>query len=132
MNLDFIRFIIVPIIAVILTATLSYILTKRAERKRRIFDKKYDLYLEFVQIVSLAVKEQNSNKIASDYLAIKMKISLICNKEIIKLFLDIGEFNLTDPVKRNLFYNIMLHMRKELGLSNDSVDIQNLDRLLNN
>ncbi|MBJ7570858.1 hypothetical protein P9293_20215 [Bacillus inaquosorum] len=134
MNWDFLRFIIIPIIVVILTAALSYILTTKAETKRRIFDKKYDLYLEFVQIISSAVRAQASDKmaLASDLLAIKMKVTLICNKEIIDLFLDIGELDLRDAKKLRLFYDVMLLMRKELGLSNDSLDIQQLDRLLNN
>lgn len=134
MNWDFLRFIIIPIIVVILTAALSYILTTKAETKRRIFDKKYDLYLEFVQIISSAVRAQAPDKmaLASDLLAIKMKVTLICNKEIIDLFLDIGELDLRDTKKLRLFYEVMLLMRKELGLSNDSLDIQQLDRLLNN
>ncbi|MCE0742238.1 hypothetical protein [Bacillus sp. G16] len=134
MNWDFLRFIIIPIIVVILTAALSHILTTKAETKRRIFDKKYDLYLEFVQIISSAVRAQASDKmaLASDLLAIKMKVTLICNKEIIDLFLDIGELDLRDAKKLRLFYDVMLLMRKELGLSNDSLDIQQLDRLLNN
>lgn len=134
MNWDFLRFIIIPIIVVILTAALSHILTTKAETKRRIFDKKYDLYLEFVQIISSAVRAQAPDKmaLASDLLAIKMKVTLICNKEIIDLFLDIGELDLRDAKKLRLFYDVMLLMRKELGLSNDSLDIQQLDRLLNN
>ncbi|QIW80754.1 hypothetical protein [Bacillus tequilensis] len=134
MNWDFLRFIIIPIIVVILTAALSHILTTKAETKRRIFDKKYDLYLEFVQIISSAVRAQAPDKmaLASDLLAIKMKVTLICNKEIIDLFLDIGELDLRDTKKLRLFYEVMLLMRKELGLSNDSLDIQQLDRLLNN
>ncbi|MDU0154462.1 MULTISPECIES: hypothetical protein [Bacillus] len=133
MNWDFLRFIIIPIIVVILTAALSHILTTKAETKRRIFDKKYDLYLEFVQIISSAVRAQAPDKmaLASDLLAIKMKVTLICNKEIIDLFLDIGELDLRDTKKLRLFYEVMLLMRKELGLSNDSLDIQQLDRLLN-
>ncbi|KFF56445.1 hypothetical protein [Bacillus vallismortis] len=134
MNWDFLRFIIIPIIVVILTAALSHILTTKAETKRRIFDKKYDLYLEFVQIISSSVRAQASDKmaLASDLLAIKMKVTLICNKEIIDLFLNIGELDLSDTKKLRLFYDVMLLMRKELGLSNDSLDIQQLDRLLNN
>ncbi|MEC3615202.1 hypothetical protein [Bacillus stercoris] len=133
MNWDFLRFIIIPIIVVILTAALSHILTTKAETKRRIFDKKYDLYLEFVQIISSAVRAQAPDKmaLASDLLAIKMKVTLICNKEIIDLFLDIGELDLRNTKKLRLFYEVMLLMRKELGLSNDSLDIQQLDRLLN-
>ncbi|MCY8672605.1 hypothetical protein P9D31_14610 [Bacillus haynesii] len=153
MNMDIIRFIAVPLIVVILSASFSSYLTTNAERKRRIFDKKYDLYLEFVQVVSSAVivnqallKHQSKNlsedqlpqelqkekaKLAENYLSIKMKVSLICNKEIIELFKDIADFNLQDPKKLDAFYRIMLLMRNELGLSNDSVITHDFDLLLN-
>lgn len=151
--MDIIRFIAVPLIVVILSASFSSYLTTNAERKRRIFDKKYDLYLEFVQVVSSAVivnqallKHQFKNlsedqlphelqkekaKLAENYLSIKMKVSLICNKEIIELFKDIADFNLQDPKKLDAFYRIMLLMRNELGLSNDSVITHDFDLLLN-
>lgn len=151
--MDIIRFIAVPLIVVILSASFSSYLTTNAERKRRIFDKKYDLYLEFVQVVSSAVivnqallKHQSKNlsedqlpqelqkekaKLAENYLSIKMKVSLICNKEIIELFKDIADFNLQDPKKLDAFYRIMLLMRNELGLSNDSVITHDFDLLLN-
>ncbi|MED4341992.1 hypothetical protein SFC17_14130 [Bacillus paralicheniformis] len=153
MDMDIIRFIVVPLIVVILSASFSAYLTTNAERKRRVFDKKYDLYLEFVQVVSSAVivnqallqhqfknssesqlpqeLQKENDKLAEKYLSIKMKVSLICNKEIIELFKGIADLNLVDPKKLDTFYKIMLLMRKELGLSNDSVMTNDFDILLN-
>lgn len=101
--------------------------------KHNMFMEKLKVYRAYVQNISDSTKERTikeDGELAIRHLKTKQELLLFAPESIVDLAVKIEPLDLSDPIKRNYYYDLISEMRFDLLKSNSKVNSRIIDNLL--